>query len=243
MVQKFSIRDISYIIYWIEYIRMKAKANLKSITLPVTISKTIYNYLKKSIIEGEYGPNQRILEKEIAEDFQVSTTPVREAFQRLSAEQYLVINARKEVVVAAVTLNEILELFEVVQVLDAFASANAVPNLTEKDFKDLQKLTDKLDVSVAKKEITSFVTTNIEIHKRIWRSCGNIFLYQSLLDLADRTIFFGNQMFFLNNGQLDKNKYLNKSYGDHQKLMRALHEKDIGGLESLCLSHWGRGYL
>jgi len=209
--------------------------------IPKTISETIYNHVKKSIIEGEFKPLQRILEKDIAEYFQVSTTPVREAFQRLSAEQYLVINARKEVVVAPVTLKEIKELFEVVQVLDAFASRQALSNLTEKDIEELQRTGKKLGNYYAKKEIVGFVKTNIEFHKKLWRLCGNRFLYQTLLGLADRTLFFGNQLFFLTNSSLDNVIYLKKSYTDHLKLMNALEARDGEAIERLCLAHWGKG--
>lgn len=218
------------------------KNNSKKIPLPITISETIYHYLKNSIIEGEFTPNQRLLEKEIAATFNVSTTPVRETFQRLSAEQFLVINARKEVVVASVTLKEIHELFDVVNVLDAFATKKALPNLTEKDLKELQKITQKLGHYFTKKEISSFVKTNIEFHKIIWKACGNIFLYKSLFALADRTIFFGNQIFFLENSNLDRESYLKKSYADHLKLMEAIQERKADAVETLCLSHWGSGF-
>jgi DNA-binding GntR family transcriptional regulator len=218
------------------------KNNSKNIPLPITISETIYHYLKNSIIEGGFKPNQRLLEKEIAADFHVSTTPVRESFQRLSAEQFLVINARKEVVVASVTMKEIHELFDVVNVLDAFATKKALPNLTEKNLKELQKLTDKLGHYFAKKEITSFVKTNIEFHKVIWKACGNIFLYKSLFALADRTIFFGNQIFFIENSNMDGEGYLKKSHADHLKLMEALHKRKVDAVEVLCLSHWGSGF-
>jgi len=105
----------------------------KSPELPSTISETIYKYLKNSIIEGELEPNQRVQEREIAELFKVSTTPVREAFQRLAAEKNLVINARKEVVVASLTLEEIDELFEIVRLLEAFALKKALSRLTDDD--------------------------------------------------------------------------------------------------------------
>jgi len=60
----------------------------KIFEVPTTISETIYRYLRNAIIEGDLRPVQRIHEKEIAERFNISTTPVREAFQKLSAEKY-----------------------------------------------------------------------------------------------------------------------------------------------------------
>src|SRR4030067_3130590 len=98
---------------------------------PATLSESIYGHLKKAIIEGDLRPGQRLMEKEFAELFKASTTPVREAFQKLSAEKYIIINSRKDVTVAAVTRRGIAALFEVVRVLEALAVRKAIPNLSE----------------------------------------------------------------------------------------------------------------
>src|SRR4030042_3573497 len=93
----------------------------KSYERPATLSESIYSHLKKAIIEGSLRPGQRRMEKEFAERFKASTTPVREAFRKLSAEKYIVINSRKDIRVASVDRKEITELFEVVRVLDVLA--------------------------------------------------------------------------------------------------------------------------
>jgi len=169
----------------------------KIFELPTTISETIYKYLKKAIIEGELGPNQRVQEKEVAELFNASTTPVREAFQRLSAEKYIIINVRKEVVVASATLEEIKELFEVVRILDAFATKKAMKKLTDKDIAELKKITKKLGNYYKQKKIHSYVKENLKIHDKLWKACGNKFLYQSLLNSAEKTTSMAIKFFSL----------------------------------------------
>ncbi|MFW6160079.1 MAG: GntR family transcriptional regulator, partial [Acidobacteriota bacterium] len=52
-----------------------------------TLSEAVYQYLKKAIIRGELKSRQRLQEKEFAKLFNVSTTPVREAFFCLAAEK------------------------------------------------------------------------------------------------------------------------------------------------------------
>jgi DNA-binding GntR family transcriptional regulator len=116
----------------------------KMIKQPLTITETIFQFIKKSIINGEFKPNQRLHEKEIAELFNVSTTPTREAFQRLSAEKYLILNARKEVIVAGLSPEGIKELYEVIRVLDVFSTKKALEIITDKDISELKKMTDRL---------------------------------------------------------------------------------------------------
>ncbi|MBN1221751.1 MAG: GntR family transcriptional regulator [Candidatus Aminicenantes bacterium] len=214
-----------------------------SFSLPATLSDTIYKYLKNSIIEGRLEPSQRLQEKDIAEFFQASTTPVREAFQRLAAEKFIIIAARKEVIVASVTLQEIRELFAVVRVLDAFASKLAVPNLKGKDIAELKKRTKKLDVFYQQKKINPYVEENLKIHDKIWQSCGNKFLYQSLVNLAEKYTFYANQVFFLTDKSEGHPSFLDGSHRDHMDLMAAIETGNEKEVEKILLSHWGDGYL
>ena len=142
----------------------------KSIKPPQTITETIFQYLKKSIINGEFKPNQRLQEKEIAEIFSVSTTPVREAFQRLSAEKYVILNARKEVIVAELSSKQIKELYEIIRVLDVFSAKKALENITDKDISELKKKTDKLSEFYKKKKIQSYLKQSTRIHERLWKN-------------------------------------------------------------------------
>ena len=59
--------------------------------IPKTLSESVYNNLRIGIINNEFKAGQRIYEKEVAKSFGVSTTPVREAFLRLSAEGFITI--------------------------------------------------------------------------------------------------------------------------------------------------------
>lgn len=215
----------------------------KIIEIPSSLSETIHRYLKKAIIEGELKPNQRLQEKEIADLFRVSTTPVREAFQRLSAEKHIIINARKDVMVASATLEEIMELFEVVRVLDTFASKKAIKRLTDKEIADLRKMTGRLGNFYKKKNILGYVRENLKIHDKIWKACANKFLYQSLVNLGEKYTFFGNQVFFLTDEPNKKPSFFDQSYKDHIDLMKAIEKRDVAQVENILISHWGKGFL
>lgn len=217
----------------------------KTFDLPATITETIYKYLKNAIIQGKLKPNQRIQEKEIAELFHVSTTPVREAFQRLFAEKYIIINARKDVVVSSATVEELREFFEVVRVLDALASKKAVKRLTDKDISELKRMTKKLGILYEQKKINDYVAENLKIHFKIWEACGNQFLYQSLLRMGEKYTFYGNQLLFLafEAKSAESPSFLDSSYNDHLALLQALEKRDVEAVEKILLSHWGKGFL
>lgn len=214
-------------------------------TAPATITETIYAYLKNAIIQGKLSPGQRLQEKDFAELFHVSTTPVREAFQRLFAERYIIINARKDVLVAKATREEIREFFEVVRVLDALASKKAITKLNDKAIAELKRMTDRLGQLYRQKKISAYVTENLKIHYKIWRACGNGFLYQSLMKMAEKYTFYGNQLFFMIFDQQAETQptFLDSSYQDHIKLIKAVEKRDVEEVEKILLSHWGKGFL
>ncbi len=206
---------------------------------PITITETIFQFIKKSIINGEFQPNQRLHEKKIAELFNVSTTPTREAFQRLSAEKYLILNARKEVIVAGLSQKGINELYEVIRVLDAFSAKKALVNLTDKDIRDLKKMTDRLSELYKEKNIQAYIKQNSKIHEKLWKNCGNEFLYQSLMDLLEKALAFGNQV---NSYFSSIPPYFERSFKDHIELMAAFEKRDAAEVEKILRSHWGQGY-
>jgi DNA-binding GntR family transcriptional regulator len=206
---------------------------------PATLGQSIYGHLKRAIIEGSLKPGQRIMEKEFAELFKTSTTPVREAFQKLAAEKYILIMSRKDVKVASVTRKEIAELFEVARVLDALAARKAIPNLTEADLKQLRAMTAKLGDLYGQDRVSDYFVENWRIHDRLWQGCGNEYLYQVLSASAEKYIFMSNHLFSHGKGSPE----FDRSFQDHLDLMDALERRDIAAAEKILLSHWGKGYL
>jgi len=206
---------------------------------PATLSESIYGHLKKAIMEGTLRPGQRIMEKEFAELFKTSTTPVREAFQKLSAEKYIVIKSRRDVTVAAVTRKEIADLFEVARVLDALAARKAIPNLTEADLSELREMTGRLGDFYRQDRVNDYFVVNWKIHDRLWRACGNEFLYQILSASADKYVFLSNHFFSHGKGSPE----FAKSFQDHLDLMEALEKRTVPAVERILLSHWGKGFL
>lgn len=207
---------------------------------PATISETIYRYLKKAIIEGEFRPNQRIQEKEIAGLFNVSTTPVRESFRRLAAERFLTIDARRGVVVTPVSMKDIKDLFEVVIVLDIFATKRALAHISPECLEQVRQMTLRMGDSYRKKQIFPYVKENLEIHFKIWEHCGNKFLQQSLRDSGEKFVFYSREFFLLLG---DPTAYFEKSYKEHLDLITALEDKDEARVERILASHWGMGFL
>ncbi len=215
-------------------------AKPKSIELPTTISQAIYDYLKKSIVRGEFKPGQRIQEKDIAAIFKVSSTPVREAFFRLAAEKYLVINARKEVLVHGASDEEVKELYEVVRALDLYAMKKVIRNLSDEEIGRLRMMTQKLGEYYESKEQQKYLEQNLKIHDRLWQACGNKHLYEALCLLMEKIALYRKHHDFIAYSNLEAQE---KSYRDHLRIQELLEQRDLKALERIVEAHWGEEFI
>jgi len=110
-----------------------------------TLSQTIYNYLKDAVVTNKLKANQRIIEKDIAEMFGVSTTPVREALLRLAAEGYLFIDSHRKTVVKEASIEELKEILQVMAELDTIAVEHVVERIQPEHLQKLRELTEQME--------------------------------------------------------------------------------------------------
>jgi len=208
--------------------------------VPATLSENIYQALKKALIDGEIKPGQRLQEKEIAALFNTSSTPVREAFFRLAAEKYLVINARKEVLAQDTTLEEVRELYEIVRTLDILSARRALGRMNREDVEELRAMTAELGRFHDTGDHRRYLDQNLRIHDRIWRCCGSAALYETLRELMSKISIYHRKTDF---SPFSAPPALEKSYRDHLEIVRLIEARDMAGLIRLIEAHWGEEFI
>jgi DNA-binding GntR family transcriptional regulator len=219
---------------------MKINWKPSDFQVPATLSETIYQSLKKAVIDGEIKPGQRLQEKEIAALFNTSSTPVREAFFRLAAEKYLVISARKEVLVQDTTREEVRELYEIVRALDILALRKVLTALSDDDIRELNEMTEELGRLHDAKDHQRYLEQNLRIHDRIWRICGSTSLYETLSELMAKIAIYRRKTDF---SPFSDPPALEKSYRDHRRIFRLIEARDMANLETLIEAHWGEEFF
>ena len=93
----------------------------------VTKQERVYQAIRERILSGAYGPGYRVVIDALAEEFEVSGLPVREAIRRLEAEGLVIYrpNAGAQVAPADPALFD--EEMTVLAVLEGYATALAAP--------------------------------------------------------------------------------------------------------------------
>ncbi len=208
-------------------------------TMPETLGQSIYNCLKKAIIDNKIKQNQKINENEIADSFKVSRTPVREALVRLEAEGFTKITSHRDVVVQEVSYGDLAELFQVIGTLDCLAATLVIDKIDPKEFIKVEKMTNKLEHYYTQKEVEKFIDMNYEIHDRIWSHLTNKYLQKSL----KHCLVHIKRCNYALSSAFHKRDILDTSMKAHKKILEALNKKDEEKLKQIIRQHWNPSLL
>lgn len=206
----------------------------KNSSISKTLSQSIHSYIKEAIITNRLKANQRINEKEIAAEFGVSTTPVREAVQKLGAEGFITINSHREAVVRAVSFEELQEIFKVLSILDGQAASLAADHIGHDDLRELEGVIKEMEKSCHINSVKKYLTLNQRFHRRIWRCVPNR-TFQTILYYVDNQMlrYTPSRLYAFKNPGL-----LESSLQEHKEMLEALRTKDKERLEELMSKHW-----
>jgi DNA-binding GntR family transcriptional regulator len=130
-----------------------------------TRGRAIADALRRRIAAGEIAPGSQLRQLDIAGEFGVSTTPVREAFAALRRDGLLVLDAQKRLIVFEPTIDEIVEIYEIRRRLEGLATRRAVPKLTSSDIAELESIYTDLGELTG----TEYVDRNRDLHQRLYR--------------------------------------------------------------------------
>ena len=136
-------------------------------------SEFVYRSLKEQIISGRLAPDTRLIELAIAAEFGVSRTPVREALKRLAAENLVLADPARGMIVHAPDAAEIEDVFVVREALDGLAARLAAHRITPSELGRLRVIVDSMDDAIAAGRREQVVIANQRFHDVIYAAAGN----------------------------------------------------------------------
>ncbi|MGH9054661.1 MAG: GntR family transcriptional regulator [Acidimicrobiales bacterium] len=158
-------------------------------------SEFAYELIRERITDGTYGPGYRLIFDRIALELKVSPVPVREAIRRLEAEGYVVYKRNVGAEVAFIDAAEYAQVMEVLAILEAAATALAVPHLSAEDLSVARQHNLAMRRHLAMFDPLSFTRANREFHTVLFSRCSNdhllLFLHREWkrLDAIRRSTF------------------------------------------------------
>lgn len=193
-------------------------------------SELVYRRLREDIISGRLAPGTRLVELNIAADFGVSRTPVREALKRLTAEKLVLSDPSRGVIVHAPDASEIEDVFVVREALDALAARLAAHRITPSELARLRVIVDAMREAIRSGRREQVVVANQRFHDVIYAAAGNDMLARVASDLRDFVRRFTTLPF----ASPDRVEHV---LAEHEAILEALAAHDPEAAEAASRRH------
>lgn len=198
-------------------------------------SDHVYQRVSHEIQEGVLAPGELLTERDLAERYEVSRTPVREALARLEKGQWVERDSRGRALVSAPSLEQMIDDMVAREALEGMAARLASQRPSPAFETQLRALHDEGNSAAQAGDIVRAIQISSRWHTAIWQAAGNATLFQLLSDLESS---MGGR--FRRSGLNDPDR-LQQGSDEHQAVIDAILTGDPDAAESEMRQHIRRG--
>lgn len=142
----------------------------------------VYTYLREAILDGRYKDGESLTEMKIAEELNVSRTPVREAVRQLELEGLVESIPNKGSIVKGISMKDMEDIYSIRIVLEELAGGWAVENISDEELQELQEVYDLMEFYTPRGDIEQLAKLNTRFHEIIYSATKSNILNQTLKD-------------------------------------------------------------
>ena len=207
---------------------------LKSLPAKKSLGQSVYEKLKRTIIQGDFSPGSRVVENSVANALGISRTPVREAIHKLEREGLLRQDPKGGFFVVGLTRVDIEETFGIRSVLESYAAKLAAVRHLEGELRPLEKKLGAYQESLDRGDLDPLPKINTEFHDLLYGLSRSPKLVNMINDLRDHIYRFRLVILRIKaTAELSNN--------DHRLMIEAMRNRDTDGVERLVKEHILRG--
>jgi DNA-binding GntR family transcriptional regulator len=179
----------------------------------------IQQTIKERIWHGEYKPGDRLFEAQLAKQFSISRSPVREAIRTLINEGLLIMDEKSQITVYKPTLKDVRDIYGCRVALESAAVALAAGRASERQIEELGRIIEKTEAAVESNRKEEIVKWNTKFHEHIILISENIRLKKLVDELHSLTYYYR----LLNIEGKERGLIILKG---HKEIFNAIREKD-----------------
>ncbi|TPL96586.1 GntR family transcriptional regulator [Mesorhizobium sp. B2-3-10] len=184
-----------------------------------TLNDRAYGALKQELISGGFSPGQTLVIRKLAETFGISTTPIREALQRLVAERLLEMQNNRSIIVPLLSAPAFAELTRIRIAVEGLAGDMATSRMTESGLADIQAALAGMQRAIETQDATAYLALNEAFHFAIYEHAGAPILLNMIRDLWGRV---GPYLKLL----MRADRYIPQSNDAHRRIVAALEQRN-----------------
>ncbi|HEY9473656.1 MAG TPA: GntR family transcriptional regulator [Mycobacteriales bacterium] len=195
-------------------------------------SKTAYEHVRRAvrdaILDGELVGGTRLIQGELAAQFGVSTTPVREALRELATEGLVFFDPHRGAVVRKLELAEVREIYELRMTLEPLLVRRSIDGLTEDRLREAEELLARME---KEEDIHTWADLNRDFHATLMQSADGTRLAGILTGLRDSASAY--VMLSLR----ARSEQVSEANVEHRQLLDLYRQRDTEAAVDLTVAH------
>jgi DNA-binding GntR family transcriptional regulator len=199
-----------------------------------SLTSVLQHEIEKLVLSGSFRSGQRLNEKQLAERFNVSRGPVREACRGLAKMGLLELVPNRGVLVRQISRREAEDLYDVRATLFGLAARTLATRVTAKQLDILDDLLDRMDEAAATRSLETYYPLNLKFHESLLEFCENHRLIDDYFRLIKELHLFRAQGLLHGGG-------LEVSNSEHREIVAALKSGDAIAAFEVAFKHVQNG--
>jgi DNA-binding GntR family transcriptional regulator len=213
------------------------RARLRPVIAPIDAGPSFkhqaYAALKDAIVSMDiYSSREdiRLDERQLAQEFGISRTPVREAMAQLEREGFVRSVPRRGIYIVRKTKREVIEMITAWAALESMAARLITEKASDDEIAALRRMFATFEGGKHRAHLDEYSEVNIEFHQTIIRMSGN----SVLISLAENLFTHMRMIRMKTIGEKDR---ADRSIRDHINIIEALETRATVRAEELVRSH------
>ncbi|GEM47386.1 GntR family transcriptional regulator [Deinococcus cellulosilyticus] len=137
------------------------------------INHETYLLLRKAILDNQIAPGSKLVVQALAEQYQVSATPIKEALAALHHEGLVEAIPRRGYFIPRLEAEDVREIYQLRAVVEGLGARLAAQKQHKPTLKKLQKIMDRMAQAEHQEDISLYSQTDLDMHQAIWEGSGH----------------------------------------------------------------------
>lgn len=145
-----------------------------------SLSAGLYADIQKDLLSGAIPDGSKLTEQTICKRYNVSRTPVREAFRQLEADGLIEIIPNRGAFATGLTKRDISDLFDLRSLFEVQAVEWAIKRMADEDIDRLAESMEFMEFYTLKEDVEKVLSFNSQFHNIIYAGTGDRMLQRTL---------------------------------------------------------------
>lgn len=195
-----------------------------------SLTDQVYDILKQKILSKQYPPGMRLIDSQLAEEFGISRTPLRDAIQKLYEDGLVTSNSGRGYCVFQPTEKDVNEIFEIRKMIDIAAATKLIREVLPTDKKAYSAIEEFYYQFGREVEPEGFIKADEDFHDKIVLLTGNTRTYKFYREIRNQTRTFRQKT------SSDKSR-IAKACNHHERICKGLLDLDLDATIIALIDH------